>query len=168
MNDMNQMKSCYGMLAETYERAGQNQKAMYYFGFYRDFHEKIVKQKEQQSKQNVDEANLKLNLIESEKKNQELELKLKQSELIEISGSNTSLRKTLTRKELQLELLNREHEITTIKYKHEQENVKNATIKHRNEIIFALILVGLLLTIVIFVIKSNIERRKHNNNYCQQ
>ena len=167
-NDLNQMKSCYGMLAETYERAGQNQKSMYYYGFYRDFHEKIQKQKDQQSKQWVDEANLKVSLVEAEKRNKELELRLKSTELQEVTGTKNKLLKSLTKKELQMVVMTREQELTSMRMRHEQENLRNEAIRHRNEVVIVLSLMGLLLTIVIFVIKSNIERKKHNEKLGQQ
>lgn len=161
-NDIGQMKSCYGMLAETYERAGMNSKSMYYFGFYKDFHEQLLRQKEQQSKKSVDEANLKVSLIESEKRNKELELILKNSELQEVTGKRNTLLKSLTKKQLQLELMNRENEFKRLQIKHEKENRKNEEIKHRNQVVMSFTLMGLLLTIVVFVIKSNIERKRHN------
>ncbi len=45
MNDIEQMRSCYGMLAETYEKAGNGEKKIYYFNLYKTFHELVQKQK---------------------------------------------------------------------------------------------------------------------------
>jgi len=47
INDADQMKSCYGMLSETYEKAGNQEKMMEYFKYYRSFHEMVQKEKEE-------------------------------------------------------------------------------------------------------------------------
>jgi len=66
MNDMEQMKSCYGMLSETYEKAKQSDKAYYYFGLYKTFHEQLQMQKVKTVEENIKETQLQLKLTETE------------------------------------------------------------------------------------------------------
>lgn len=47
MNDANQMKSCYGMLSETYEKGGRHDESLRYFNLYKTFHEMVQKDKEE-------------------------------------------------------------------------------------------------------------------------
>jgi tetratricopeptide (TPR) repeat protein len=74
MNDAQQMKSCYGMLAETYEKAGNEAKTIHYFGLYRTFHEMLQRNKETGYKQEIEKTKLQALLKEAENKNKELEL----------------------------------------------------------------------------------------------
>ena len=39
VNDIKQMRSCYGMLSETFEKKGDYKQSMYYFELYRKFNE---------------------------------------------------------------------------------------------------------------------------------
>jgi signal transduction histidine kinase len=127
MNDIEQMKSCYGMLSETFEKAQNPKKAQEYFEKYRTWHEEIQKMKESKSQQLVQETNLKLQLTETEKKNKELELKLansvlqeKESALELASDSARRLYANLSRAELTNELLKKDNLIKDISIKNEQ------------------------------------------------
>jgi serine phosphatase RsbU (regulator of sigma subunit) len=114
MNDADQMKSCYGMLSETYEKAGNTERSIYYFNLYRTFHEMVQRDKEEVYKTKEAEARLQAQILEAERKAQdtvlyykERELERKQRELQEVSqaliafdSSNRSLLENATKAEL--------------------------------------------------------------------
>lgn len=83
MNDAAQMKSCYGMLAETYEKAGNQELTIKYFNLYRTFHEMIQKNKVEQAKKEVETERSKALKLELEKREQEIELLKAKEELDE-------------------------------------------------------------------------------------
>jgi serine phosphatase RsbU (regulator of sigma subunit) len=116
LNDIEQMTSCYGMLSETYEKAKQPDKAYEYFGYYRSFHEEMRSEKEQAAKKKLSETNLQLKLLEMEKENQDLQLRLanrelinKEEELYNTRSENESLYRKYTRAELEKNLLEKDN-----------------------------------------------------------
>ncbi len=66
MNDETQMRSVYGMLSETYQKAGNAQKAMYYYEYYKTFNDYV-------SKKTVAEARAEAEVIRLEKENLRLQ-----------------------------------------------------------------------------------------------
>lgn len=81
INDAQQMRSCYGMLSETYEKAGNTERSIYYFNLYRTFHEMVQRDKEEVYKEREKDAQMRAQLLEAEKKAQETELFYKQQEV---------------------------------------------------------------------------------------
>ena len=97
MSDAQQMRSCYGMLSETYEKAGNTDKSIYYFNLYRTFHEKVQRDKEEEFKEREAEARLRAKVAEAEKKAKELELTFKQKELRKKEREMAEIEKTLSK-----------------------------------------------------------------------
>ncbi len=166
MNDMEQMKSCYGMLSETYEKAKQADKAKYYFDLYRTFHEKIQSDKEQSSNKIVEETKLQMQLVESEKRNQELkllltnkELKSKEQELVEADSMQKKLYSNFSKVELQNELLKKDILIKNISIQKE----KTSREKQNAILYFLLIVVILFVFLAIALYKGYYEKKKTNN-----
>jgi signal transduction histidine kinase len=128
MNDANQMKSCYGMLAETYEKAGNHERTIFYFNLYRSFHELTQREKERQYRSLAEEARLRAELLAAEAKNKELALQIKnqiierqQSELSSKDAQNRALLETKTKQELILMALRQQAEIEKIERQREAQ-----------------------------------------------
>ena len=98
MGDSQQMRSCYGMLAETYEKMGDSKNMLHYFDLYRSFHEKVQGDREKIHKSEIETARLRSNNLELEKRNKELELERKEFELKKKDATIV----TQTQKHLQL------------------------------------------------------------------
>ena len=81
MNDSEKMRTCYGMLAETYEKMENLELTRHYFELYRSFHEMIQRRKEAHNEEKLADAKAQTQLLEIQKKNQKLELELKAQEL---------------------------------------------------------------------------------------
>jgi len=152
LNDPVQMKSCYAMLAETYEKAGDNKQFMHYFDLYRTFHEMIQEEKVTRSREDLENERLKLQLVETEKRNQELELYYKQIELRKADSTKTLLLDSLTHKELVIEVMKRDAEIKQLQAAQDRitnqakiEQGKRNTRVAIGIILFVLIIAGILL-----------------------
>ncbi len=163
LNDMEQMKSCYGMLSETYEKAKNSEKAYYYFELYRTFHEQLQENKVETMKETVKEKELQLQLVEVEKTNQDLKLKLAEHEIKrkdkninQLDSTNKTLYQNLTEAELQRELLSRDAQIAETQMRTDQA-IKE---KQKIQIVFlssAIILIIIILFIIIYIFrKTNI------------
>jgi len=118
MNDAAQMKSCYGMLAETYEKAGNQERTLHYFNLYRTFHEMVQRQKVAEANQQTEAAQLKALQADLLRKDQELalartsrELQLTEEELKKMDGRMRSLLESQTKQELAMNLLEQEREL---------------------------------------------------------
>ncbi len=171
MNDVEQMKSCYGMMSESYEKAGDQTKSSYYFNLYRTFHEKIQADRDENSKKSVEQANLLLKLTEAENKNKELEMKFtetqlkeKEQDLQQSDAQNQSLIKNLTKRELQIELLNREAKIKDLQAKDERSKREREQLRFRFLSVI-LIFVFIALFVVYFLLK---QMQKANKQLAKQ
>lgn len=163
LNDPDQMKSCYGMLSETYEKARQPDKAKYYFDLYRTFHEQVQKEKDQKSRKMVEETRLQLQLSEAEKRNQELQLQLtanqlekKEKELITAGEARRTLYHSLSRTELQNELLKRDNELKNTQIVSE----KNRNEKQRIRMVFLLVSLGFFVILLVVMLKAYVDKRR--------
>ncbi len=118
MNDAAQMKSCYGMLAETYERAGNNEKMIHYFNLYKTFHEMIQRNKVNKAQKQVESEHLHALQVELERKEKELqliaankELEQTEEELSNLSLAARELYSANSKQELAISLLESENKL---------------------------------------------------------
>ncbi len=137
MSDVRQMRSCYGMLAETYSKAGNQEKSLEYFNLYRTFHELEQRKKEEGYVQDVEKSQLNARLAEAEKKNKELELFKKERQLsekqqtiakmdAELSAMDKSVRQLMegsTKQELAIKVLARENDIKALTLRKQEEKL---------------------------------------------
>lgn len=131
MNDPNQMKSCYGMLSETYEKAGISDTAMYYFDLYRTFHEMVQEKKVKKTRLELENERLRRELVEAENQKQELEIlqknieiNQKEEKIEKFSAKTDSLRKNLTKKELALRVIKNENRINELEIEKERQQME--------------------------------------------
>lgn len=166
LNDVEQMRSCYGMLSETYEKKGDTEKSYKYFELYRTFHEKLLEDKEVVYSQTAEEAKLRAQLAEAEKKNKEYELQKKQLEVVEKDAAlklkveeNQGLYDSLDDKEVRLRLVEKDAEVQKAHAEEQKAKAKNAQ-NIRNYSIAAIFLV-LIITLLIY---RNSRQRKRAND----
>lgn len=152
MNDPNQMKSCYGMLAETYEKAGKPDSSFYYFNYYRTFHEMIQKKRVQKTRQELENERLRSQLIETEKEKKELELlknkfelKKKDEELQETTAEKENLLENLTKKELQVRVIKKNAQIKELEAQRQIDRKQKTVYTISVGLIIMLLLAGLLM-----------------------
>ncbi|MDR2562387.1 MAG: tetratricopeptide repeat protein [Prevotellaceae bacterium] len=121
INDKNNTRVCYGMLAETYELKGDRKAMLQYFEYYKATVDNLQKDKEQKLQSAFDKIQHDIELTQSEKENREVQLKLKEKELFEkqselnrYESANKELLQKATEIELQLAVLAKEEELNTL------------------------------------------------------
>lgn len=178
LNSPDLLKSCYGMLSETYEKAGNSSESRRYFELYRTFHEKSQRDKEGVLKSEAEKARLEAILQEDQKKMAELELELKSQKLREketaLSESDKNIRDLLvnvTKKDLALRLIKQESdnrkkevEIKNLKIKEEQERSKSNRLV-RNGFVIGFVLLGIIVMILFWRYR---EKQKSNKLLSNQ
>jgi len=162
MNDEKQMCSCYGMLSQTCDKAGDTKKSLHYFELYRTFHEMIQGKKVAKSRDEAENQRLKALLAESEKQKKEFELYKKKIELTEkkeelaVSDStNKSLLQNLSRQELEMKVLETKAENETLIAKHEVEKRKKA--------LFLFVVIGIFVAIILLILYFAYRSKYHDN-----
>ncbi|WP_109829391.1 tetratricopeptide repeat protein [Reichenbachiella versicolor] len=174
MGDVHQMKSCYGMLSETYEKAGNVDQSIYYFNLYKTFtqmiqneqinqvmedysEEKLIKQRleieNNENRQKLVEKQAELNLIET-KKNQF------EQELNSYDSITRSLYADLGQKELQLELLTKQSQIEQLKAQQQINQQKAEKEEEKRKLHYALIFTLIVLIILFFLVRSKRRTKK--------
>jgi signal transduction histidine kinase len=171
MNDAAQMKSCYGMLAETYEKAGNQERTMHYFNLYRTFHEMIQRNKVNEAKKETEAAQMQMLQTELEKKKQEIallnsnrELALSEEELKKLDQEVRTLLDSNTKKELAISLLKREIELDELRIS-DVESKNN--IQKTWTIISIIGFVGVLL-IALLLYRNYTFKKKVNHQLSEQ
>ena len=171
VSDANQMKACYGMLAETYEKAGNQERTQHYFNLYRTFHEMIQKSTVSAAKKETEQAQVKALQTDLEKKQKEIELlktyselRKTEEELSEVSKEARSLIESNTKQELAISLLEREAELDSLKIKEVEDRAGRQ--KLIIAIIVILLLAGLFFTLQLF--RNLRYKRKVNAQLAQQ
>ncbi len=163
MNDYTQMRSCYGMLSETYEKAADQKKSLYYFNLYKKFNElvegKKVKKaydyaKEQQLKKELAEKENLIKELEINKKNYELYKKGK--ELKKTESEKLSLLDTISRKDLELKYIENQKKLEESK---NHEIILKSKLLLRNIILISSIILLSLFILIFFYLQN----RKSNN-----
>ncbi|MCS7004309.1 MAG: tetratricopeptide repeat protein [Cytophagales bacterium] len=169
MNDADQMKSCYGMLSETYEKAGNVERSIHYFNLYRSFHEMVQRTKEAKLRETAEEARLRAELLEAEKKNKELELLVKnqmiqqqQVKISEIDSANRELLESKTKQELIIALMEREKEIARMETQRQQQEAQ-MQIKFANTIRNIFIVGFIVVGIFSFILYRNYKEKQRTN-----
>lgn len=166
MYDKYQMRSVYGMLSETYEKMGDVEKSLVYFSFYKSFHEEIQREEIGGIKIQLNEERIEKQIVEAEKARQELEL-VKQrlelyekDEIIESKDSlNQSLYASLTRKELEIQLLESENEIKNLQAAAaEAQSLKLA--RERNYLYIILGIAAISAFVIFLLVRNNTKKAK--------
>lgn len=173
MNDVDQMKSCYGMLSETYEKAGNAKQSIYYFNLYKTFTElsqsEIEKIKEDYSeekllKAKIEEENNKNLKILSVKKQEIARIKSRSLEhdkkLNEYDSITSSLYKDLTQKDLQLQLLTKQSQIEQLKAEQEIQEERIETEKQSRKYQIAIIVSIGMVIMILFIFRSAYKTKK--------
>ena len=177
-NDIIQMRSCYGMLAETYEKSGDTKNALYYFEFYRSFHEMIQKDKEKNLRNEAENIELRNRLLEFEKKNQELALLSKdkildekETQLQQVDLSNQELLSKASKQDLIIAYLKKEAEV-----KEKDAEIKNLKLKehevmlekNNNYFTLLILIISLLLLISAILFGNYLNKRRINKQLEQK
>jgi len=165
MNDPAQMRSCYGMLSETYEKAGNTEQSLYYYNYFKTFNNLVTDKIIKKSKEELQNERLQRELAELEKKNKELELAKTEKQLEESEGEvkiysekQKILLETLSKQEMSLKIIKQESEIK------ELENKQLKIEKQQQKIIISTISILLFVILLFSVILLRLYRQKNKYN----
>lgn len=169
VNNFEQMRGCYGLISETYDKMGNREKATEYFDLYKTFNDMARKQSEQKLKKNTEESRLRAELMEMEAKNKQLLLDAKTVEISKkeniISSQSDEIDKingNLSKTEMALQLVAEREKIDKIQLNQAIEAKKSSEKQAFYTAMLALFGLLFFITIGFFVIKNNRERKKNN------
>ncbi len=163
INDMKQMRSCYGMLAETYQKAGNVDSAMYYYKYFKTFNDFLTNEEVRKTKAELEKEAALRKVAELEALTKELLLKQKEKELgksqeqvARLTREQQALYDSLSKKELVLKIFEQKNRITSL----ENEVLKKEQKKKNTVIVLSLTVIGLLLLLVSLLIYFYHKQRK--------
>ncbi len=156
MNDIKQMRSCYGMLAETYQKAGNLQKSMYYYNFFKTFNDYVTNTEITKTKAELEKEAYLRKIAELEAENQKLLLQQKQKELnksqkkvIKLTKEQQKLLDSLSKKEMVLKIYEQKARIRELENKALQISAKRKTLALFFIVTLAIILTAFLIWLYI-------------------
>ncbi|WP_075591110.1 SpoIIE family protein phosphatase [Labilibacter marinus] len=165
ISDADRMKSCYGMLAETYEKKGDGEKMIEYYNLYRTFHELVTKNQNERVLEQALESELKAQFHEAQKRIKELELINAQRQLAEkervLTRKDTVYQELMakyTKSELANTVINKNLKLKDLRIFQSIAKLKREQLFVR-VLIFSIIAVCLLLTLLFY---SHQQKRKSN------
>jgi signal transduction histidine kinase len=175
MKDLEQMRSCYGMLAETYEKKGDVENMLKYFNLYRTFHEETQRNKIQKVQNTVDEVQLKARLLELENRNKELTLSRKdalineqEKELAGLTSAQKNLLQTMSKKDMLLHIASNDLKMKELELKEEQAREKLKDIEKQQIVNILLISLGAMILVIAILYKRNADKRQSNKILTEQ
>jgi tetratricopeptide (TPR) repeat protein len=173
-NDVEQMKSCYGMLAETYEKAGDSEKTRYYFDMYRGFHELSQRKKIESVKEQAEQERLRAALLEAEKEKAHLMVILKEAEIKKekqkVAAKDDALSRleaSYSKQELAMRVLQQETELKDAKFAQQQAENEQQIARQRLWILGTSAILVVVVIASFFVYRSK-QQKKAANLILQQ
>lgn len=166
MNDETQMRSVYGMLSETYQKAGNAEKAMYYYNYFRTFNDYVAGEALRQAKSEVAQHKLQEENLLLQNRNNELELEKQRWQLSkqatsieELSGAKKELLDSLGI----VEVLNR-----MLTAENEKERMRSEALElSKRRITMALWLGVLGIVIVLLALSFVLVVLRNRNRYAK-
>ncbi len=154
LNDMKQMRSCYGMLAETYQKIGNLEKSLYYYNYFKTFNDYLTKKEVAKTRAELEKEAALRKVAELEALNKQLllnqkkrELSQKQGEIIRLNEEQKRLYDSLTKKEMVLKIFEQKNRISNL----ENRALKIQMRRRRLLLLFALVTIVLLVVIVVLM-----------------
>lgn len=141
LNNKKLLRTCYGILAETYEEIGDSHKSMEYFTLYVAFQIKVQEEEMETHKRNT------------EKKIAEVE-KIAKKAIVERKQTQEKLVVTQDSLKVSEEL----NQINKLKIQKQQVEIKN----QRLLTLIFIIGMGFIAIVAIFILRSNRQRKRHN------
>jgi serine phosphatase RsbU (regulator of sigma subunit) len=144
LNDLKSLKSCYGMLAENYEKLGNSSKSLEYSALFNTLQKHFQQQE-------LDLADQRTKVVEAEKMQKETQLQNTYDTLNQVMQVSRE-------RQMQINLLNKEKELQQLSIKEKETRLKNEKLITRS--LFG----GLVLLVVISLLIFIQFRNKHKAN----
>ena len=144
LNDLKSLKSCYGMLAENYEKLGNSSKSLEYSALFNTLQKHFQQQE-------LDLADQRTKVVEAEKM-------VKETQLQNTYDTLNQVMQVSRERQMQINLLNKEKELQQLAIKERETRLRNGRLIARS------MLGGLLLLVVIIVLIFIQFRNKQKAN----
>jgi serine phosphatase RsbU (regulator of sigma subunit) len=159
------------MLAETYEKIGDQKKVMQYFELYRSFNELVQKENLSKINSELKFARLQKEISDLSTKNKILELsranrqiERQEGEIIEADSTERRLTRSLTQREMSLRLMKQERKIVVLENQRKQRKIE----EERNLRIGILAVSAVILFLLLLMVRAYRNKRKVNNQLVVQ
>ncbi len=171
INDIKQMRSCYGMLAETYQKAGDVEKSLYYYNFFKTFNDYVTKTEISKTKQELEREAYLRKIAELEAENQKLllqqkqkELSAKQQQIVKLTEEQRRLLDSLSKKEMVIKIFEQKAKINQL------ERLALQQKQHRKNLVisFSFILLVILITVIIWLRSLYRKQKKLNQQITEK
>ncbi len=161
MNDEKEMRNIYGMLSETYQKAGNVKKAMYYYQYYKTFNDYVTQKVVNETEAKLREERLKKRLLELENENKKLLLQ-KQKFLLsrqtkkigKLTQEQKRLLDSLSAREMAMKIIQQKKRIADL------ENKQLLAEKKRQQQIITVISVALVILLALLLWLYRIYKQK--------
>lgn len=164
--DKEMMRSIYGMLSETYGFQGDVEKSLQNFELYKSFHEEIQREKVSDVQKELEKERIQKQEAQLENQKRENELLRKENELLrnqklleEKDSVNTGLYSDLSRKQVEIALLNKDKELQEAQLQIRNKENEDLSRQRTYIIVFSLI-IFILISIVLFIVYRFGKRSK--------
>ncbi len=169
IRDAEQMRSCYGMLAEVFEKKGDTQNMLKYFELYKIFHEKTQRDKITKVQITAEEAKLRAKVLELEnqmKDNRLLEkdtlIAEQERELQGLTLAQQVLLRTMSKRAMLLEIAEDKIKIKDLQLREQKIVNELETLRHNNIRNILSMALGFSLIIAAILWQKNKEREATN------
>ncbi|MCK4661509.1 MAG: tetratricopeptide repeat protein [Bacteroidales bacterium] len=144
LNDIYLLRTCYGNLAENYEKIGNSEKSFENFNYYNTFNKQIIKielaTKEEENKKSLEQMKNRTDKAESLVKEKDIELIDKSSKLKIAKDSLEKAEIISKEKQMQIDLLNKDKKLKELVIKEKEAKLRLNTLI-RNFILLGFLLV---------------------------
>ncbi len=144
LNDLKSLKSCYGMLAENYEKLGNSSKSLEYSGLFNTLQKHFQQQE--------------LDLADQRTKTVEAEKMVKEAQLQTTYDTLNQVMQVSRERQMQINLLSKEKELQQLAMKEKETRIKN------NRLVAQSLMGGVALLLVILVLIFIQFRNKQKAN----
>ena len=165
IDDKAQMLTAYSSLSEAYDLKGDRKKAAQYFDLYRSLHKAIQSESDAKIQSEVDRIRYQAQLDESEKRNRDLELALKDRMLEEtlkelgiVDSANKELLEKTSKYELAVKNMEQQQQIREL----EQQKLESDLARARQGRVYFIIGLSLAIALLLVVFYAYRQNRRMN------
>ena len=165
LNYIDEMKVCYAMLSETYDKKGDRKKSLEFFDKYRILDEGVQREREANIRESLNKVQQNLELTESEKNNKEVQLAIlekqlsdKQQQLSTTDSMNRTLSERIQDADLKMQALEKEEALNEL-----QRQKIESKLKQEQQIRLFIIIVVIILLVFLLILYNTLQRIKRLN-----
>ncbi len=164
-NNPKLQRSCYGLLAETYEKSGNQEKALYYYEYYKTFNNYVTEERVKKTKLELEKERLQKELAQKMELLKTMQLQKTEDtlaqtkkEVIALNEKEKELLKNLSKAEMSIRIIEQDKKIA--EYKNEQLEAQKR--RRTNALIFVSILLLIIALSAVFLLRLYRDKKAAN------